>query len=408
VSGFHTAAFVVGTRPEAVKLGPVVAEMRAAGLINPIVVASGQQSAAVAEVLAVFGLAPDVTVAPPPAGRGVTALTAHLLASLGAELDRLHPDLVIVQGDTASTLAGALAGFLHQIPVVHVEAGLRTHDLAAPFPEEGNRRMVSGIAALHLAPTVAAVANLTAEGIDPGRILLTGNTVVDALRAVTHADAAPAGPPLVLVTAHRRENWGEPIARVGAAIALLAGAHPDWEFEVVGHLNPAVRATLAAAVPPGANVSVHGPMPYVAFVRLLGRATLAITDSGGVQEEAPALGVPVLVTRESTERREALDAGLAQLVGTDPAAIVTAAEELVAAAAMLPAVRRPTASPFGDGHAGERSAAACAWLLGLGPRPEQLITMRHGLVPGPRTPDHDHDHDRARRAPLARAVRGAD
>lgn len=371
------AAVVVGTRPEAVKLAPVVVALREQGLISPVVVTTGQQREAVEEVLGLFGLAAQVGLAPVGRGWSVTRLTSHLLAELGGEVDGISPDLVVVQGDTASVLAGALAGFLRGVPVVHVEAGLRTGDLAAPFPEEGNRRMVSQIAALHLAPTAGAFANLHAAGVAQRRIVLTGNTVVDALRAVQAAACDTSGTaerrgrggPRVLVTAHRRESWGEPIAQIGRAVARLADRHPDWEFAVVCHMNPAVRATLDAVIPPRGNVTVSGPVGYRAFVAMLADAAVVVTDSGGIQEEAPVLGVPVLVTRELTERPEALAAGAARLVGTDPQAIVAAVEAVVGGGAGHPAT---ATSPFGDGHAGTRSAAACAWLLGLRPRPDDM------------------------------------
>ncbi|WP_206442883.1 UDP-N-acetyl glucosamine 2-epimerase [Candidatus Protofrankia californiensis] len=252
--------------------------------------------------------------------------------------------------------------------------------------------MVSQIAALHLAPTTGAVTNLRAAGVPDNRIVLTGNTVVDALqaaRAATCGGAVPpqggshsGGAPRVLVTAHRRESWGEPIAQVGRAVARLADRHPDWEFVVACHMNPAVRATLDAVIPRRDNVTLGGPVGYAAFVRMLADAAVVLTDSGGIQEEAPVLGVPVLVTREVTERPEAVACGAAQLVGTDPQTIVAAVEALLGGgSAHRPAVPH---SPFGDGRAGERSAAACAWLLGLGSRPHDMpapAALPHQNVP---------------------------
>ncbi|HEV2086941.1 MAG TPA: UDP-N-acetylglucosamine 2-epimerase (non-hydrolyzing) [Cryptosporangiaceae bacterium] len=375
-------AVVLGTRPEAIKLAPVVAGLRDSGWARPHVVVTGQHDRSVIDdVLRLFGLQVDVDLAVPRGENSVAALTAAVLRSVDAALATLRPDLVMVQGDTATTLSGALAGFFRRIPVAHLEAGLRTYDLAAPFPEEGNRRLVTGIAALHLAPTVAAAANLFREGAPAGSVVLTGNTVLDALRTAS-ALRRPYGDPalealdasgrrVVVVTAHRRESWGEPMRRVGAAVARLARLHPEVGLVLAAHMNPAVRDVLEAEVRHCPNVLMPGPMAYGPFARLLARADLVVTDSGGIQEEAPSLGVPVLVTRDVTEREESVEAGVARLVGTDPATIVAAAHDLltdpVGYGRMAQAV-----SPYGDGRAAHRCVEACGWLLGVAERPHDF------------------------------------
>lgn len=375
-------AVLLGTRPEAIKLAPVVVALREGGWAHVTVVVTGQHERAVIdEVLGLFGLDVDIDLAVPRVDGGVAELTASLLRSLDSALAAVRPDLIVVQGDTATTLCGALAGFFRRIPVAHVEAGLRTHDLTAPFPEEGNRRLVGQIAALHLAPTVAAATNLFREGAPAETVVLTGNTVIDALRTagarrcpygsadLERLDASDSR--VVVVTAHRRESWGEPIRRVGAAVARLADLHPDVEIVLAAHMNPAVRGVLETAVGHRPNVLMPGPMAYGPFARLLARAHLVVTDSGGIQEEAPAFGIPVLVTRETTERTESIDAGVARLVGTDTEVIVAAAHGLLTD----PAAYRRMAhavNPYGDGRAARRCADAAGWLLGNAERPRDF------------------------------------
>ncbi|MDH6136654.1 UDP-N-acetylglucosamine 2-epimerase (non-hydrolyzing) [Kitasatospora sp. MAA4] len=380
-------AFVVGTRPEAIKLAPVAVLLGRSDWAKPNIISTGQHGATVAETLRGFGLEPDVELRPVRDLPCVGGLTSSLLHVLAAEFGHRRPELVVVQGDTSSALTGALAGFFAGIPVVHLEAGLRSRDITSPFPEEGNRKLIAQIAALHLAPTTTARDNLLAEGMDAASIVVTGNTVVDALQSSLGA-AAPyndgvleaadrSGRPLVVVTAHRRENWGAPIGRIAAAAAMLARANPQLLVVVAAHMNPAVRATIEQPLRAVANVHLTGPMGYAPFARLLARARLIITDSGGVQEEAAALGVPVLVTRDTTERTESLDAGLSQLVGTREIDIVTAAGHLLAGD-QAPAGRFDGANPYGDGRAAQRSVQACRWLLGKGERPHDLaLTSLH-------------------------------
>lgn len=384
--------FVVGTRPEAIKVAPIIAAMREDGRCAPKLVASGQHVEPVAQVLAAFGLTADrrLTI------RRTTGSLAELSALLLAALDRAlaaEPAAVVVQGDTTTALIGALAAFWRRIPIVHVEAGLRSGDLSAPFPEEANRALVDHVASLHLAPTAHAAANLAREGIDCQRVLVTGNTVVDAVlwvaaREPSAEDTDPAiaeversGHRIMLVTIHRRESWGEPMRRVLGAVRSLVETTPDLQVVLPVHPNPAVRRDVEHALAGVDRIVVCQPLPYAALVRLLARSYLVLSDSGGIQEEAPSFGVPVLVLREVTERAEAVEAGCARLVGTDPRRITTEAAAILAdpanRAAMVGA-----GNPFGDGRAARRSVEAIAWFLGLGDRPTPFdATGRDGGDP---------------------------
>lgn len=380
-------AVVVGTRPEAVKLAPVVRELKREWWALPVVVATGQHGAVVRETLACFGLRAQTELRPPSGAQTVTELTAGLLSELGKGLSAPAADAVVVQGDTSSALAGAMAGFFSSVPVVHVEAGLRSGDPRSPFPEEAHRRMIAEVSDLHLAPTRAARRNLLAQGVAADRIVVTGNTVIDAVVSASRRPQAVRNPasafphterdstPLVLVTAHRRENWGAPIRRIGQAVATLSHHYPEVSFVVAAHMNPLVRTALEESLRDRPNVHLPGPVPYDVFARLLARSLLAITDSGGIQEEAAAFGLPVLVTRDNTERTEGIDSGLARLVGTQESEIVAAAEKEFAREGALsgdPDRSFPLRNPYGDGRAARRCAAACGWLLGLAPRPRDI------------------------------------
>ena len=374
---------IAGTRPEAIKLAPVVMAMRMAGRVTPVLVASGQHPTMVAQALAAFDLEPDVVL---PVER-VTGSQPELMTAMVSTLDALFADrppaAVIVQGDTTTTLAGALAAFWRQIPLVHLEAGLRSGDLDSPFPEEGNRRLVGQLAALHLAPTPLAATNLLDEGVPPNKVVLTGNTVVDA--ALTVVDGRPELDPalrevvesdarLVLVTAHRRESWGEPLDRVLSAVRTLLNHYPDIHVVLPSHPNPAVRAQVEAGLANLSRVTVTDPLPYPALARLLSEAYLVLTDSGGIQEEAPSFGVPALVLREVTERVESLTAGCARLVGTDPALIVAEAMRLLDDRAARDAMTA-AGNPYGDGNAAVRTEEAVAELLGVAGNRRPVLTL---------------------------------
>jgi UDP-N-acetylglucosamine 2-epimerase (non-hydrolysing) len=372
-----------GTRPEAVKLAPVALALRDQRLLRPVLLASGQHPAMVAQALAAFDLAPDVTLRFDRGSGGQAELMAAMIRRLDALWTARRPAAVIVQGDTTTSLAGALAAFWLRIPVVHLEAGLRSGDLGAPFPEEANRRLVAQLASLHLAPTPLAAMNLLGESIAAGSVLLTGNTVVDATLAVAgrrlpYTDRAVAAARrsgtnrLVLVTAHRRESWGEPLDRILAAVRRLVELHPDVDVVFPSHPNPAVRAQVDAALAGRARITVTGPLPYTDLVRLLSEASLVLTDSGGIQEEAPSFGVPALVLRDVTERVESLDAGWAVLVGSDTEAIVAQASAVLAGDRRRGGGPGARSNPYGDGLAGRRAAQAIAALLGLAAPPEPM------------------------------------
>lgn len=368
--------FVYGTRPEAIKLAPVINAAAGSDVLRPWTVVTGQHRAMLDQVNELFGIVPDRDLDVFQHGQTLPALTARVLAGVTDVLAELRPSAVVVQGDTTTTFAAALAAFYARIPVVHVEAGLRTGDLALPFPEEANRCLTSRITALHAAPTARARANLLAEGVPADDIVLTGNTVIDALvdvvgrpQPLLTADLAGilADPRrIVLMTAHRRESWGETMRGLGRALAELA-ARPDVLLVIPAHLNPVVRRDLLEPVARLDNVRVLDPLPYPDLARLLQRADLVLSDSGGIQEEAPTFGTPALVLRDTTERREAIDAGCALLVGTDPALIVKSATALLDDPAAYSAMAH-AANPFGDGRASQRIVAALEHLLGVGSR----------------------------------------
>ncbi|UUV34738.1 UDP-N-acetylglucosamine 2-epimerase (non-hydrolyzing) [Amycolatopsis roodepoortensis] len=385
---------VMGTRPEAIKLAPVAEAIELAGRMEPVLVATGQHPTMVDQALETFGARADVTLPLHRRDGGQPELLGQMLTGLDELAEREHPAVVVVQGDTTTTLAGTLAAFWRRIPVVHLEAGLRSFDLAAPFPEELNRRLVTQAASLHLPPTPAAAENLSRELVAAERILVTGNTSVDAIRAIADrgavdyrdervaaaVEAATRGEPLVLVTAHRRESWGEPLRQVLRAVAELVARHPGVRVVLPAHPNPAVRELVGAELGGVSRVVVTEPLRYDELAGALAAATLVLSDSGGIQEEAPTFGVPVLVLREVTERMEAVHAGCARLVGTDRELIVRTASELLtdprARAAMM-----SNGNPFGDGKAASRTELALARLLGLTAEPvEEFAALPGGVL----------------------------
>jgi UDP-N-acetylglucosamine 2-epimerase (non-hydrolysing) len=366
---------VLGTRPEVVKLAPVVLALRAHPDHEPVVISTGQHRDLLEPLLTLFGLAADVDLDLMVPGQSLTDLAGAAVRRVGAALDELDLDALVVQGDTTTTLAGALAGFYARVPVVHVEAGLRTDDRLAPYPEEVNRRVVTQLADLHLAPTATAAARLLAEGVDPERVVTTGNTVVDALLATLERGLPYTGPdaarlaaaeaadgPLLLVTAHRRESWDGGIAAIAAAVADLVAAHPDLTVVFPVHPNPVVRSAVLPALGALSRVVLTEPLGYADFVRLLRHSDVVLTDSGGIQEEACSLGVPTLVARDTTERPEGAGAGGLLLVGTDRDRIVSAADRLLRDRAAYDALRCTT-MPFGDGHAAGRVVDALDLVL---------------------------------------------
>jgi UDP-N-acetylglucosamine 2-epimerase (non-hydrolysing) len=348
-------AVVLGTRPEAIKLAPVVHRLDAAEDIECVVVSSGQHRELLDPMLSLFRIQPDIELDVMRPNQQLPELTSDLVRGLAQTFRSEQPDWVLVQGDTTTTFSGALAAFYEGIPLGHVEAGLRTHDLQSPFPEEANRRLTGTLASLHFAPTPRNAANLIGEGVSDDRILVTGNTGIDALLwAVEQARRLPPVLPKrrerrILLTLHRRENHGEPIRRLCQAVAALA-SRGDAEVVFPVHANPAVRNVVLPQLQGVAGVELCEPLDYLSLVQVLDASDLVLTDSGGLQEEAPTLGKPVLVLRETTERGEAVDAGVAKLIGTDPGSVFFAATELlddpIAYASMAHAE-----NPFGDGTA---------------------------------------------------------
>ena len=354
-----------GTRPEAIKMAPVVHECRRRPeAIEPIVAAAGQHRELLEPVVEYFDLRPDRRLDVMRPGQSLAELTSTCVVAIDALLAELKPDCVVVQGDTTTVMAASLAAFYRSVPLAHVEAGLRTGNLRAPWPEELNRRIVSLSAALHFAPTKRAADALLAEGVPAASVHITGNTVIDALLWTIGRERGRAehwqrkyamlgSRRLVLITGHRRENFGAGLQAICEAIATLAERFPDVAFLYPVHLNPRVLEPVRQMLSGRPNVHLTEPAAYPEFVWLMQRSTLILTDSGGVQEEAPSLRKPVLVTRETTERPEAVEAGAAELVGTSADAIVSRVSLLLTDEAEY-ARRQVAVNPYGDGQAAKR------------------------------------------------------
>ena len=359
--GLHVV-LVVGTRPEAIKLAPVALALQAEGGLTSAIWCTGQHARWAPEMLAYFGLRPQRLLDRTDGSGGLAELGGSLLISLQAALAEEQPDVVVVQGDTSSAFAGALAAAYAGIPVVHVEAGLRSDNRRTPFPEEAHRRAIAHFTDLHCAPTERAYRLLIKEGIDERDLILCGNTVIDALNQIRQAlpanDVIPGGigpdRKLVLLTCHRRESWGAPFSAICTAVRRIV-RRGDCDIVFVLHPNPLLSDTAAAILGGVEHVHLVPPLGYPDFVQLLGRAALVLTDSGGVQEEASALGTPLLVLRDTTERPEAMQAGSARLVGSGEEEIVATACALLDDHAGLAAMRVPC-SLYGDGTAGQRIA----------------------------------------------------
>lgn len=366
---------VLGTRPEAIKLFPVILALRARGDLQVRLCVTGQHGALVHDILALSGLVPDHDLALLQPGQSLDQLLARLLPSLGNVMDQDVPDCVVVQGDTLSAFAAGLSGHLRGIAIAHVEAGLRSGDLHQPAPEEAIRKMLAVLARYHFAPTAAAAAALRAENVAADHIFVTGNSGIDALLAararlaVEPGRIAPlmqtlrrfAGRRVIAVTIHRRENQGPALCALSAALLQLA-QREDVALVYPLHPNPAMRQKMRAALAPQPNIALLDPLDYPSFVALLDQAAIVLTDSGGVQEEAPALGTPVLVLRTTTERTEAIAAGTALLVGTDTARIVAETHRLLDDPAVYARMAQAH-NPYGDGRAAERIAQILARAL---------------------------------------------
>jgi len=361
---------VFGTRPDAIKMAPVVLELkRRPDQFVVHVAVTGQHREMLDQVLSVFAITPDFDLDIMTQGQTLAQVTTRALNGLDPILDSEKPDWVLAQGDTTTTFVAALGAFYHRAKFGHVEAGLRTGNKYDPFPEEMNRLLTTRLATLHFPPTPEAAANLRTDGVGEDAIVLTGNTVIDALLQVAAQPFTPDDLVLrdilddprrmILVTTHRRENWGEPMARIGRAVLRLVDAFPDTVAVVPWHRNPIVRDALRPLLDGHPRVRLIEPQDYVPFVKLEQKATIIVTDSGGVQEEAPSLGKPVLVLRETTERPEGVAAGTAKLVGTDTNLIIREASRLLSDPGAY-AAQSHAVSPYGDGQAARRIAEALA------------------------------------------------
>lgn len=367
---------VYGTRPEAIKVAPVVSALQNDDRFESVVVSTGQHKEMLEQVNKRFGITPDHDMALMKPGQTLNELVARAIQGLDPIIEEEQPDVIISQGDTSTAMVAALAGFHKGVKIVHLEAGLRTGNIFSPFPEEANRKIIGQIASLHLAPTNESRENLRRENFRSKDIVVTGNTVIDALLAASEWDVKFEDPrleelrnsdeKLVLVTTHRRENF-DAMKEIGGAVQDLAKSYPDKIFALPLHLNPKVRDAVLPEVEDLPNVIITDPLPYDQFTALMSRAYLVLTDSGGVQEEAPSLGKPVLVMRENTERPEAVVAGTVKLVGTDRGRIVAEARNLLDQDAAYEAMANAV-NPYGDGKAAERAVAAIAELLGVGER----------------------------------------
>ncbi|MDO8149353.1 UDP-N-acetylglucosamine 2-epimerase (non-hydrolyzing) [Isoptericola sp. b515] len=372
---------VYGTRPEAIKVAPLVKALEASDVLDVVNVVTGQHREMLDQVNDIFEITPDHDLDVFEHGASLSTIVARVLERLDPLLESEQPAAVAVQGDTSTSTAAALAAFHRQIPVVHVEAGLRSGDIRSPFPEEANRRITSQIASLHLAPTPRSRDNLLREGVPAEAVFSTGNTVIDALLMSVQKETpftrpeltelALSGRRVLLVTTHRRENWGGTMEGVGRALARLAERFPDVELVLPAHRNPIVRESILPHLHDRPNVTVTEPLAYGEFTRLLALSSLVLTDSGGVQEEAPSLGKPVLVMRENTERPEAVDAGTVRLIGTDETTIVEEVSRLLTDREAYDVMARAT-NPYGDGHAAARSVQAIAGLLTGAERPAEF------------------------------------
>jgi UDP-N-acetylglucosamine 2-epimerase (non-hydrolysing) len=358
----HRILTIVGTRPEAIKLAPVILELAGRNEFESRVCSTGQHRQMLDQVFGLFGIRPDVDLGIMSPGQTLATVTARACEGLDRVLREFEPETVLVQGDTTTAFVGALVGHYHRVEIGHVEAGLRTGNKFAPFPEEMNRRLVTQLADWHFAPTQHSRDLLLAERVEPDRVLVTGNTVIDALLLTRNRvranrpelpeslTAVGSSRPLVLITGHRRESFGEGFENICRAIRAASERYPDWDFVYPVHLNPQVQEPVQRILGAAPRVQLVEPLAYEPFVWLLDRATIVLTDSGGVQEEAPSLGKPVLVMRETTERPEGVTAGNARLVGTSEESIFRNLSELIEYAESREAMAS-VRNPYGEGTA---------------------------------------------------------
>jgi len=377
--------FVFGTRPEAIKMAPIISELeKQADKLRPLIVVTGQHKEMLDQVLKIFKIKPHYDLGIMKKGQSLADITANSLRGIEKIVQQEKPDMVLVQGDTSTAFSAGLMAYYHKIPLGHVEAGLRTFDKWRPFPEEINRTFISSLADLHFAPTTTSVNNLLAEKVTRNSIYLTGNSVIDALLTVAQRRFVLSGAglkidltkKLVLVTAHRRESFGKPIVNICKAIARLAKQHKDIEIVIPVHKNPEVRQPIRKLLGKVGNVHLIEPLDYEPFVHLLKASYIILTDSGGVQEEAPSLGKPVLLLREKTERPEAVAFGTVKLVGMNEDLIYREADLLLVSYSAYAKMSKAV-NPYGDGRAAGRIVQAICYYFGLaGKKPREFIVKR--------------------------------
>lgn len=351
-----TILFIGGTRPEAIKLGPLVSEMKKRGRFRTVFCSTGQHKDLWENGLSAFGIEPDYRLDVLSAGDNLADSAGKMIGGLAGVINEVMPDVVLVQGDTTSAFIGALAAFYQQVPVGHVEAGLRTGDIYSPFPEEGNRKMISTIAQWNFAPTHKAADALIKEGCDTSKIYVTGNTAVDAviaLKPATKDSNALDQRRIILVTAHRRENWGEGLQNICSALQKIAGLFNDIKIVFSVHPNPIVKEMVYGQLSNIDNIELISPLDYADFIAMVSQSYLILSDSGGVQEEVPTLNVPLLILRDNTERPEVVEAGAAICVGTSEETIVTAATDLLNNPELYAEMQNKK-NPFGDGFTSQR------------------------------------------------------
>lgn len=365
---------IFGTRPEAIKMAPVVHTLSSDERFEVIITVTAQHREMLDQFLRFFEMQPRYDLNIMREGQTLADITSKAVKGIDKVLRDEKPDLILVQGDTTTAFVGALVAYYHKIPCGHIEAGLRTKDKFAPFPEEINRRLIGAIADLHFAPTQGAKRNLLNEGVNEGNIFVTGNTVVDALLWTLKRLPEPSKgkAKMILVTAHRRENWGEPMERICRALRRIADKFPDVRIVFPMHKNPVVRKVAYREMGGHERIQLCEPPDYFEFVRLLRDSYLIVTDSGGVQEEAPTLGKPVLVLREKTERPEAVEAGVVKIVGTDEERIVDEVSKLITDDSAYKAMQRPV-NPYGDGKASQRIKQAILHFFTGAKGPEDFI-----------------------------------
>ncbi|MFC7375099.1 non-hydrolyzing UDP-N-acetylglucosamine 2-epimerase [Brachybacterium sp. GCM10030268] len=378
---------IYGTRPEAIKVAPIIKAIDTADGLENVIVVTGQHREMLDQVNTMFEIVPDHDLNIMSSGQTLNGIIARVISGIDEILELENPDAVIVQGDTSTVMGAAVAAFNRQVPVIHLEAGLRSGDINSPFPEEANRRLTSQISALHLAPTETSKANLTREDISENDIVVTGNSVIDTLlfatqtmdvhfedprlEALQEAKEAGTAGRILLVTAHRRENLGSAMESIGEAVAELAQKYPELTIVFPIHRNPKVRAAIRPAVEGLENIFIIEPLAYAEFTRALSLADVVLTDSGGVQEEAPSLGKPVLVMRENTERPEAVVAGTVKLIGTHQQRLVDEVSLLLDSEEAYRGMANAV-NPYGDGRAAERTLAAIKWKFAEGGRPQDF------------------------------------